>query len=61
MVDFEGRILPHFQNATLETIFDSEFALDQIVDAHKRMESNQNIGKILLKISDDDNNKKEDL
>ena len=32
------------------------YDLEEIVEAHKRMESNANIGKILLKISSEDFN-----
>ncbi len=56
MVHFERVILPHFQSGLLESIVDSEFSLDQIQEAHKRMELNENVGKILLKISDDEEN-----
>lgn len=58
MSDFERMILPHFESGVLETIIDSEFSIDEIQEAHRRMESNANVGKILLKISDDDENKK---
>lgn len=49
-------MLPHFQNSTLETIFDSEYDLDKIGEAHSRMESNANIGKILIKVANDEQN-----
>lgn len=55
MLDFEKRILPHFETGLIETIFDSEYDLEKIGEAHARMESNANIGKILIKISDDTN------
>lgn len=53
MLDFEKRMLPHFENGLIETIFDSEYDLEKIGEAHARMESNANTGKILIKVSDD--------
>jgi tumor protein p53-inducible protein 3 len=53
MNDFESKILDHFRTETLRPIIERVFMLDQIVDAHKFMESNQNIGKILLKVAQD--------
>lgn len=60
MSDFEQKILPHFQSGLLQAIIDSEFELNEIVEAHKRMESNVNIGKILLKISNDSDDLRKD-
>ena len=54
MADFETRILPHFQDGRLQPIIDQVFALNQIQYAHKRMEDNLNIGKILLKVNHED-------
>ncbi len=51
MADFETRILPHFQEGRLRPIIDQVFSLNEIQYAHKRMEDNLNIGKILLKVN----------
>ncbi|CAH3187506.1 unnamed protein product, partial [Porites lobata] len=48
--EFSNRIVPQFANGTLKTIVDSVFTIDEIQLAHKRMESNENIGKIVLQI-----------
>lgn len=53
MTDFESRILPHFKNGKLKAIIDSVYEFNEIAEAHRRMESNLNVGKILLKISDE--------
>lgn len=59
MLDFEDKILKNFQTAKLRSIIDQVFELEQIGEAHKRMESNLNIGKILLKVSDEESKKEE--
>jgi tumor protein p53-inducible protein 3 len=53
MSDFEKRMLPHFQNGTLKPIIEKVYDFEQIAEAHKFMESNENIGKILLKVTGD--------
>jgi NADPH:quinone reductase-like Zn-dependent oxidoreductase len=59
MSDFEQRILPRFQDGSLKPIIEKVFDLANIADAHRFMESNQNIGKILLKVSNDEADKSE--
>lgn len=49
--EFSDGIVPKFANRTLKTIVDSVFTMDEIQLAHKRMESNENIGKIVLQIT----------
>lgn len=51
--DFESKILKHFESKKIAPIIDQVFDLEDIQHAHARMESNQNIGKILLKVFDD--------
>ena len=46
--------LPHFANGTLKQIVDRVYLLDQISDAHRDMEQNVNMGKILLQIRKED-------
>ena len=58
MQEFTERIIPQFANGKLRTIVDSTFTMDQIQLAHERMESNENIGKIIIQIttSEEDEN-----
>ncbi len=53
MADFTANILQYFENGTLKPIIDQEFNLEQVAMAHQRVESNENIGKVLIKISDE--------
>lgn len=48
---FTKTIVPLFATGKLKTIVDSVFTMDQIQLAHMKMESNQNIGKIVIKIA----------
>ena len=58
--EFSERIVPQFENGKLKTIVDSVFAMDQIQLAHQRMESNENVGKIVIQITpQEDENIKE--
>ena len=47
--DFSKNVLPHFESGLLVPVVDKVFSIDEVVEAHKYMETNQNIGKILLK------------
>ena len=53
--EFTEKIVPLFANGKLKTIVDSVFAMDEIHLAHKRMESNENIGKIIIQVASQDN------
>ncbi len=46
---FAADCLEDFTKGTLKPIIDKIFSLSQASDAHRYMESNENIGKILLK------------
>jgi NADPH:quinone reductase-like Zn-dependent oxidoreductase len=46
--DFE---LPKFENGILRPVIDSVFELEDVSEAHKYMEANKNIGKIVLEIN----------
>jgi NADPH:quinone reductase len=48
---FEQTVVPWFEQQKLRVIIDSEFLLDEIVAAHRRLESNETIGKVALKIA----------
>jgi len=43
-------VLPLFDAGVLRPIVDSRFSLDDIADGHRRMESNANVGKILIDV-----------
>ena len=45
---FAAEVLPLFDAGALGVVIDSRYALDAIVDAHRHMEANANVGKILL-------------
>jgi putative PIG3 family NAD(P)H quinone oxidoreductase len=45
---FAAEVLPLFDTGALGVVIDSRYALDAIVDAHRHMEANANVGKILL-------------
>jgi putative PIG3 family NAD(P)H quinone oxidoreductase len=45
---FISEVIPLFEAGSLRPVIDSRFALDDIVDAHRRMEANANVGKILI-------------
>lgn len=47
---FAAEMLPLFDSGALRAVVDSRFALADVAAAHARMESNANIGKILLDI-----------
>jgi putative PIG3 family NAD(P)H quinone oxidoreductase len=47
---FRREVIPLFESGALRPVIDSRFALDDIVDAHRRMDANANVGKILLEI-----------
>ena len=48
---FGREVLPWFASGALRPVVDSRFPLDQAADAHRRMESNANVGKIVLEVS----------
>ena len=47
---FNAELLPRFADGSLHPVIDSRFALADIADAHRHMEANANIGKILVDI-----------
>ena len=48
---FAAEILPLFDRGSCKPVIDSRFALADIVDAHRHMEANANVGKILIDVS----------
>jgi putative PIG3 family NAD(P)H quinone oxidoreductase len=47
---FIAELLPLFESGALLPVIDSRFTLDEIVAAHRHMEANANVGKILLDV-----------
>lgn len=47
---FIAEMLPLIESGALRPVIDSRFPIDQIADAHRHMESNANIGKILIDV-----------
>lgn len=47
---FAAEVLPLFERGLLEPVIDSRFPLDRVADAHRHMEANANVGKILLDV-----------
>jgi NADPH:quinone reductase len=45
---FAREVLPLFDRGTVAPVIDRRFPLDQIADAHRYMESNANVGKIVI-------------
>lgn len=49
--DFAGFMLPLFEDARLKPIIDTVYHWKNVADAHRRMEANRNVGKIVLKVA----------
>jgi len=47
---FIAEVIPLFEAGALIPVIDSRFALDDIADAHRHMEANANVGKILIDV-----------
>ena len=47
---FIAEVIPLFESGAVRPVIDSRFALDDVVEAHRHMEANANIGKILLDV-----------
>ena len=48
---FEGEVVPLLANETIQPVIDSVFSLEKIQDAHRRLESNETFGKVVLMMS----------
>jgi putative PIG3 family NAD(P)H quinone oxidoreductase len=47
---FIDEVLPLFDAGALRPVVDSRYAFDDIADAHRHMEANANVGKILIEL-----------
>eukprot|EP01088_Endostelium_zonatum_P014617 TRINITY_DN3283_c0_g1_i1.p1 TRINITY_DN3283_c0_g1~~TRINITY_DN3283_c0_g1_i1.p1 ORF type:complete len:371 (-),score=96.35 TRINITY_DN3283_c0_g1_i1:86-1138(-) len=47
--EFVTRVLPNIENGKVKSVVHKVFDLDEVVEAHKMIEKNENIGKIVLK------------
>ncbi len=45
---FISEVIPLFESGALRPVIDSRYALEEIVEAHRRMDANANVGKILI-------------
>jgi putative PIG3 family NAD(P)H quinone oxidoreductase len=50
MQRFRSEMIPLFESGALRPVIDSRYALDDIVEAHRKMDANANVGKIVLSI-----------
>lgn len=48
--DFAGDALPHFVDERLKPVIDSVYDWEEVAEAHRRMEANENEGKIVLRV-----------
>jgi NADPH:quinone reductase-like Zn-dependent oxidoreductase len=47
---FESEVVPLLATGKVRPVIDSVFPLEQIADAHRRMESNESVGKIVVAV-----------
>ncbi len=50
---FEREVVPRFESGELVPVIDSRYPLDAIADAHRHMEANANVGKIVIDVAPD--------
>jgi NADPH2:quinone reductase len=50
VASIEARVLPLFRDGRVKPLIDSTFPLSKAADAHRRMESSEHIGKIVLTV-----------
>jgi NADPH2:quinone reductase len=46
----EARVMPLLRQGRIRPLMDSTFPLEKAADAHRRMESSEHIGKIVLAV-----------
>ena len=47
---FETTVLPHIKAGRIRPVVDSVYPLRDAIEAHRRMEGNENFGKIVLEV-----------
>ncbi len=47
---FVAEVLPRFTDGSLRPVIDRRFPLEQVADAHRHMEADANVGKVLLDV-----------
>jgi putative PIG3 family NAD(P)H quinone oxidoreductase len=47
---FEREVVPLFEEGRVRPVIDSRFPLEKIADAHRRIEQNANIGKVVIEL-----------
>ena len=52
--NFTENALSEFASGKLQVVIDSEFELPHLADAHRKMESNTNTGKIIIRVRQED-------
>ncbi|MGA0237239.1 MAG: NAD(P)H-quinone oxidoreductase [Acidimicrobiales bacterium] len=48
--EFAAQLLPHVATGALLPVIDSRYSLDDVAEAHRRMEQNANAGKLVLDV-----------
>lgn len=48
---FSAEVIPLFESGRLKPVIDSRYPLEQIADAHRHMEANANVGKIVIDVA----------
>jgi len=52
--DFAAKLLPLFEEGSVHPVIDSTYDWSEVQQAHRRMDNNENAGKIILTISTPD-------
>ncbi len=49
--EFARQVLPLFEQGRCQVVIDRRYTLEEVADAHRHMETNANVGKILLDVA----------
>jgi NADPH:quinone reductase-like Zn-dependent oxidoreductase len=47
---FEAEVVPLFESGALAPVIDRRYRLEEMAAAHRRMEANENVGKIVIDV-----------